>query len=338
MRPNTDDYPLASIVVPMHNAGKKINDCLDSLVAQTYKPLEIIVVDDGSTDDSCCRVRVFADRGEVTLLTQDRSGGPSSPRNNGLRQATGDVIFFFDADDIALPDKVEVTMAAIAAAPPGTVMAATDFCVFHDEDRTVTSEGFLRQFSTLMKVVGTADTAFIRSEIFYDLLLFGNFIGTSSVAIKRSTFTHVGRFDESLRNADDFDLWTRVARHGDLVLIMTPLHHYRLSAGGISKRSNIQVCPDRIKVMHRQIQYCENSQQSRRVRKRIALHFCSMGWDFRVRRQYNKAVHHYWQSLIAYPNLSAARGLIFSSVLQLFRFTNIFYPEGTNSIKRRDRS
>lgn len=111
--------PLVSILIPCHNAGPWIRDTLESALTQTWPHREIIVVDDGSTDDSAAIVRTYGPRG-VTLLSQPQAG-QSAAFNTALAAARGDFFEFLDADDLLAPDKLECQLARLATLPPETV-------------------------------------------------------------------------------------------------------------------------------------------------------------------------------------------------------------------------
>src|SRR5687768_8148568 len=114
LRPSAQ-RPLASVVVNNYNYARFLPHAIDSALAQTYAPLEVIVVDDGSTDESRAVIQSYGDR-IIALLKEN--GGQASAFNAGFAAARGDVIVFLDADDVLLPDAVQQAMAAFA---PGVV-------------------------------------------------------------------------------------------------------------------------------------------------------------------------------------------------------------------------
>ena len=113
--------PVVSLVIPCYNAAPWLADTLESALAQTCRPVEIIVVDDGSTDESLPVARRFESRG-VRILSQPNRGAAAA-RNHGLRIARGEFVQFLDADDALAPDKIAAQLAARAAAPAETLLA-----------------------------------------------------------------------------------------------------------------------------------------------------------------------------------------------------------------------
>ena len=106
--------PLISCVVPVFNGERFLTEALESIFAQTYRPIEVLVVDDGSTDGTADVLARFADRIEVI---RQENAGPAASRNRGLAAATGAFVAFQDADDIWLPEKLELQMECLAAQP-----------------------------------------------------------------------------------------------------------------------------------------------------------------------------------------------------------------------------
>jgi glycosyltransferase involved in cell wall biosynthesis len=122
--------PLVSILIPCHNAARWLAATLDSALAQTWPRCEIVVVDDGSTDDSLALARRFEPRG-VRVATQSNRGA-SAARNAALALAQGDYIQFLDADDLLAPDKIARQLAALADQPAGAI-ASGPWGVFTDD-------------------------------------------------------------------------------------------------------------------------------------------------------------------------------------------------------------
>lgn len=120
--------PSVSVLIPVYNAGLYLAACLDSVLAQTVLPSEIIAVNDGSTDDSLCILRDYARRSEVPFRVISRENrGASVTLNEAIAAATGDVIALQDADDLWLPDKLARQLACLAANP------ALEACFAHTE-------------------------------------------------------------------------------------------------------------------------------------------------------------------------------------------------------------
>jgi glycosyltransferase involved in cell wall biosynthesis len=310
--------PIASIVVPAHNAGNYIDECLRSLRRQSFDRLEIIVVDDGSTDATASIVRGHAAVDpRIKLLQQPASGTPASPRNRGIAAATGDVVFLFDADDVAHPDKVQVTLDALRTAPSDTALAITDFTVFLGATTEATDKGYLSNFGRIVSAPdGESRGHLLLSPIeAYDLLLDGNFVGTSAAAIRRSVLARAGSFDESLRYSEDYDLWLRLVQVGALLVVNRPLHFYRSHDAGLSKRGDSYLAPFRIRVLEKQFANRLSKAQIQRLRRRIAENYSGIGWENRKRHQYRAACLAELRAFSYRPTLSSLRGVILSALM-----------------------
>ena len=308
----------ASVVVPMHNAAQYIEETVNSLLEQTYRPLEVLIVDDGSTDASADIVRAMDDRGVLRVISQAASGGPSSPRNRGLREASGDVIFLFDADDIAVPQKVERTMTAFSAAPDDVLLAISDFGVLNQLNDAESEESFFDRFDSLMSVLSNDEKNGVHvldPGLAYDRLLFGNFVGTSSVAIRSSALDVVGFFDEQLRYSEDYEYWIRLMRAGGVAIVNEVLHFYRNHEEGLSKRSERFLAPYKIQVLQNQLKNALTKTQRDRVMKKIAEEYVAMGWEAKQSKDYDEAIRYYRNAMQASAQLSVLKSMFVAYAL-----------------------
>jgi glycosyltransferase involved in cell wall biosynthesis len=205
--------PTVSVVIPAYNAAPYIADTVRSVLCQTYQDVEIIVVDDGSTDGTLARLEEFGDRIRVH---QQANGGVARARNTGVGLSTGSWIAFLDADDLWLPNKIERQMT-ITDAP----LTFTDRYNFG-------ARGDLPELQSLV-------TPMRGGDLFVPLLLEGNFITSTSVMIRRALFEQLGGFYTGLNGTEDWDLWLRVAERNPIGFCSEPLVRYRFHAAGISR-------------------------------------------------------------------------------------------------------
>ena len=195
--------PTVSVVVPAHDAAATIEATVRSVLRQSLQDFEVIVVDDGSSDDTAERVEALADP-RVRLVRQ-QNGGPSAARNAGIDAAAADTISFVDSDDLWLPTYLE-TMTVALASRPDAAFAYTDAWLFDDARRSVSS----------LSVMGaqhppTPPPADPRAFLLE--LLERNFVYTSTT-VRRDVLREVGGYDERLRYGEDFELWARVVESG----------------------------------------------------------------------------------------------------------------------------
>ncbi len=299
--------PTVSVVVPCHNAAAYLRETLDAILAQSWKDLEILLVDDGSTDDPAAVAAACADD-RIRLWRQPASGGPSRPRNRAIGEARGRYVFFCDADDVMRPGKIEGQVRLLERFPE-VALVFTDFEVI-DAGGRVLEPSFLAAYETLRRIVaaGTGPDGELHRDLLVRGLLAANFIGTSSVAVRKSVLDEVGVFDESLASSEDLDLWLRIARrHGCAYLDMAG-HGYRKHPASLMHEDSDRHPLARIEVMRRQYAWRPGRAERRLIGYWLSRNFCSLGYLSEQRGEAAAARRYYLESLRARPNPAAAWG------------------------------
>ncbi len=191
-----------SVIIPTYNHAQYLPDALESVLSQTYKDYEIIVVDDGSTDNTKEILEPYLP--QINYIYQENSG-QSKARNHAIRISSGQYIAFLDADDVWTPDKLEFQVRVLDLDPEAGLVFA-DAEVFQDPQTAGASffemVGFPRTPITDSREVSGA----------FEKLLEKNFIQTGTVIARRECFEQVDLFDESLKLAEDKDMWLRIAK------------------------------------------------------------------------------------------------------------------------------
>ncbi len=205
--------PLVSVVIPTYNYGHCVGEAIESALGQTYPAVEVIVVDDGSTDDTPARVAAFGDR--VRSLRQTNQG-LSAARNTGIAAARGAVIALLDADDAFHLSKLELQMAYLAA-HPDTGLVGT--AAFSAPDRGWPP----LPADPLAACEVTLDEFVIKSRF-----------APSSAVIPKRCFDTVGLFETSLQSVEDRDMWIRLAARFPTAVMPAVLTWYRLQPGSMS--------------------------------------------------------------------------------------------------------
>jgi glycosyltransferase involved in cell wall biosynthesis len=199
---------LVSVIIPTYNSARYLGEAIRSCLGQDYAPIEVIVVDDGSTDDTAHVAGMFGSR--VRYMRQDNAG-PSVARNWGIRESNGEYIAFLDADDWWNPSKLARQVACFDA--DGEVgLVHTDVIEFRETDK-----GYNPSKHDRGAIVGYC----------LDELFRANRVATSSVMIRRECLQSAGVFDESIRAAEDLDLWLRIAKRYQFAHVDAPLVTYR---------------------------------------------------------------------------------------------------------------
>lgn len=200
--------PLVSCLIPVFNGARYLGEAIDSALAQSYPRIEIVVIDDGSTDGSGAVATAYADR--VRYIRQE-NGGPPAARNRGIREARGAIIAFLDSDDLWHPEKIERQVAPLQHRNEldGCLCYAKMFWI--DE---LADEGARFESHPRTQAPG---------------------YGSSTLVVRRGLFDRVGEFDPTLRFGDLVDWFLRAERSGTLfemlpdVLAYRRMHHTNLS-------------------------------------------------------------------------------------------------------------
>jgi glycosyltransferase involved in cell wall biosynthesis len=206
--------PLVSVVVPFYNGAKFLRAALDSVLAQTYEQVQLVAVDDGSTDSS---PDILASYGSRLVTIRQSNAGVAEARNAGIRASQGELIAFLDQDDWWLPEKVEKQVALFRAdarvglVHTGVLQYSENAGAFVDP------------------VYPTEGSSRLQGDC-YEQLLLGNAIFNSSAMIRRSVLDRSGMFDPVIagNTVQDYDLWLRISRHASLGYVPEALTALRL--------------------------------------------------------------------------------------------------------------
>ena len=214
--PLSKEQPLVSIIIPAYNADRFIARTLDSLINQTYRNIEVLVVDDGSEDGTVAIVQEYIRQDARIQLLQKVNGGVASARNFGIEQSRGEFVAPIDSDDIAYPKNIERQVKCLLKEPE-TVGVSYVWSVDIDE------KDILNGNFRASKIAGNV----------YATLLCHNFLGNaSSTLIRRSCFDKVGLYstrfkDDSSQGCEDWDLYLRMAQHYEFQVVPQFLLGYR---------------------------------------------------------------------------------------------------------------
>ena len=216
-----NDAPLVSVIVPAFNVAAFLDAALASAAAQTYSKLEVIVVDNGPSDETPQIAKRWAEKDTRFVSVRQLGVGLSAARNTGLAHAKGELIAFLDADDVWFPEKLTRQVDLLKAHPQANILFSNYYLWDGNQD-----EGL--RYRKLKY--------FPQKDVHTKLIYCSQF-GLSSVVIKRETVDQVGQFDVTLAAAEDWSLWLRIAEtglkaHG----IWEPLWRYRVRSGSASQQ------------------------------------------------------------------------------------------------------
>lgn len=209
--------PQVTVVIPVYNAEQYIGETLVSVHEQTLRDVEVVIVDDGSTDGTLLEAERFAGKLNLTIVRQ-ANAGPSAARNNGIRRARGRFCALLDADDIMLPDLLATQMALLEANP--------DFGLVLTNVMTFDERGIIHPMRW--------NFSGHRGEPVLDRLLLDNFVTTSAVMAPKQRLLEAGLFSEDRDVAEDYELWLRMAVRWKVGIIDRSLVRYRYRHGSLS--------------------------------------------------------------------------------------------------------
>jgi glycosyltransferase involved in cell wall biosynthesis len=210
--------PKVSVIIPTYNRSDYLMEAIESVRQQTYTDYEIIVVDDGSTDDTRGLLKPLRDNGTIHYIYQENQN-KSAARNHGVRQAKGEYIAFLDSDDLFVPTKLEKQVAYLDE---------------HPEVGFVHS--WYSKFDDAGNHLGTRDTSKYTGWIYPDILLSWSILmATPCMMMRVEVFEDVGGFDVSQHWGEDIDIWRRITQRYPIGLVPEVLTKVRVHPGNLSK-------------------------------------------------------------------------------------------------------
>ena len=224
--------PAVSVVITCYNYGAYVASCLNSVYSQSYKNYEIIIVNDGSTDNSEEQIKPYLKNGSIKYIKQENKG-QANAKNKGIQESSGAYIAFLDADDLWAPEKLEKQIPLFQNQKAGVVYSGQKF--IDHEGKIIPGPPFRK---TLIRKSGK-----ITEALFMD-----NFVPFSSAVVRKKCFTDFGGFDESLSMGIDWDLWLRISTGYSFEYVDEPLLIYRIGHPGQMSKNETKrhECSDRI--------------------------------------------------------------------------------------------
>lgn len=214
--PNTQ-YPKVTVLMSCYNASQYLREAMDSILGQTYRDYQFIVVNDGSTDDTAKILEECAAKDERIVLIDKKNTGLADSLNTGMRVARGDWIARLDADDIAMPDRLAKQMAYVAS-HPSTVLLGTGFIEINGTGEILRTYRYpARTKKYLRQIMRT-----------------GRFAPHSSCLYHKATVERLGGFNPRFLRSQDADLWFRLSLSGEIAALPEPLVEIRKHCDGIS--------------------------------------------------------------------------------------------------------
>jgi glycosyltransferase involved in cell wall biosynthesis len=280
-----------SVIIPAYNAESTILETVKSVQQQSLSDYELIVVNDGSTDNTLELLNTLKDS-RLKIFSYENVGLPVA-RNRGISHATADFIAFLDADDLWTPDKLELQLAALQKHPKAGVA-----------------------YSWTLNMNATGDTFYPGNNVYFQgnvhrELLVSNFIANgSNPLIRREAIETVGGFDSTLSSCEDWDYWLRLASEWDFVVVPKPQILYRHSSGSMSAKVEIME-NTYITVLERALKVVPKESQHFLKNKSLANAYQYLAGmqlaHVTNSKQMREAAHKLWKSIRFYPKILLER-------------------------------
>jgi glycosyltransferase involved in cell wall biosynthesis len=274
--------PLISVVIATFNCAKFLGDALNSVLVQTFKDCEVLIVDDGSTDETKEIVDRYFKDGRLRYIYIDHKG-QAFAKNRGIREARGEFVAFLDADDIWIPTKLEKQVPLFSQHQIGLVYGRRSLINEHGYEKPFIHPKFHR---------GDA-----LESIFIE-----NYVCFSSAMVRKSVLDEVGMFDEQLKMGIDYDLWIRLAARYKFDYVDEVLVKYRIWGGQLSQKTGLRL-ETAWHIMDKALKDDEiRAKLSKRaIREATAMTYCTTGNWYAESGDVGKAVRNYISSLQTYP-------------------------------------
>lgn len=275
---------MVSVIIPTYNSAKYIRDAIDSVLQQTYSEFEILVIDDGSTDDT--KTIVTENYPQVTYYPVPHKG-VSTARNYGITNAKGEYVAFLDADDKWLPQKLELQLACFKINNSLGMVFTENFSF--DENGIINTKFYKRERLMCGDIV---KNIFLKS-----------YVGTSTVMVKKAVFSTVGLFKTNLTIGEDDNLWMRIALRYPVELVDESLMSYRKSAGSLTRKSGcfFKEVYKSIRTIQKDFPDLSTRLGKRVFRLKYASIFFSEGYSYFSQDKYAKANKYFLRSYLNNP-------------------------------------
>lgn len=291
-----------SVIIASYNSARFLPTTLDSVFNQTYKDFEIVLVDDGSTDNTKEALKPYLDK--IRYFYQENKG-PSAARNLAIKNSNGQYLAFIDSDDIWLRQKLEKQVDYLDMHPKvGLVHTAVDnfgsILAYQIENSKYKKSLIQRQKER-------------QGWVFERILFEGTEIGTSSVMIRKQVFEEIGSFDESLVWCEDADYWLRIAKKYPIAFLEDMLTKHRRRSTGLTAIHK-EYLESKIIVFLRHIAFLPEKYPGREKRQRevLAFYFYDVGHSYYHTGSYKDAAKMFKQSFKHYKKIKPFIFLIFA--------------------------
>jgi len=292
---------MVSVVIPTYNRAEMVREAIVSVIDQQCDSVEILVVDDGSTDGTEDVLRPFVERGKIRYFHGQRFGNAGAARNFGIAQAHGEFICFLDSDDLLAPGSLAKRLDALSR-NDAVGMVSSDWYHFSGSlspntliPSWITTEQYIERLPPMFIIEKRAREVVFNTLLVYETIT-RNFINTSTVIVRKKVLDKVGDFDETLKISEDRDLWGRIMRAYPSGYITEPLTYTRRHGANLTMddlennfRMDIAVTERFLTSLDRDFLDTCSDEIKRLFCGRLGEFYGNTGYFFYVQGDYNEA-------------------------------------------------
>lgn len=295
---------MLSVIIPTYNCSKYIIESLDSIILQSFQDLEIIIIDDGSTDNTRNIIEEYTNFNTKKIKYRfTNNAGVSAARNKGLKEAKGDYITFLDSDDTLLKESLNKRLALLNNHPEVSLVFS-DYNLRNNRDYTIESVLAKRKFLDFFKnniSIKKGNEIIFNDNFYYNYLEFTPLpIWTGTVMIKRSVLEEIGLFREDLKICEDADYWLRIIKKLKVGFINETLSCYNHYQSNLTKQSE-EFFSNNLKFYDSLYLDCKETQIKKQLKKKIGICHYNLGYHYRENYNFHNAISHLFKSIIYYP-------------------------------------
>lgn len=283
-----DEKPKVSVIIPTYNREHLIGRAIQSVLNQTYRDFEIIVVDDGSTDNIGEVVKSFNDE-RIRYIRHEKNKGAAAARNTGIKAAKGEYIAFQDSDDEWLPEKLEKQMKVFATAPAEVGVVYTDMWRI---------TGNKKKYFYSPKIM-PEDKIIYEQALDYGVMN----IGIQTALIKKECFSKAGMFDEKFPRLIDLELFIGLSKYYYFYHIKEPLVNFFDADKGISSNTKALITARKL-ILEK---YFEDIKKDKKL---LAKHYLGIGTILCINGEIEEGEGYFAKALKMYPNINKDRKLL----------------------------
>lgn len=290
-------YPLVSVIIPVFNSEKTIENCLFSVLKQTYPNIEIIVVDDCSTDDTQSKVKAIQSQYpyKIQLFRNRKNLGPGGSRNQGIDYSYGEFLAFLDSDDTWMPNKLELQMSEFKDESVGVVT-----CNGIDSNNSIYGHDISGDvFDKLID--NTSQTSHI-----------------NSLVVRSNIMKAVDGFEANVKIGEDYLTWLKLAHETKFKNVAVPLFHYNENSESITKNLKLHIECDK-KVLDYILLHYKLFLTSVQIRRLKNHNHILTGWNYQKLKDYKRSTWHCLLSLLYDVTNPLAYKMMMANLLKSLR-------------------